>query len=132
MKFLLETPTAPYALRTLITWSFLILFNVIYVFLTKPPITLSGLLSGLLGLLFVSLATSMQIPNPSETTKETTQFVTYSFIFGLLTYGSANLILRGILPKWPVIFLTTFGAISVTLSSLLGYICSSEAKLFSQ
>lgn len=129
MKLTLETPTPQYALRTLITWSFLVVFNLLYVFFSgvRPPMII--LLSYLLSLLFVALATSMQIPEGTEE-KPTTQVVTYSLALGLLVYGSVNLILYSVFGKWPVLFLTAFGGASVMLSALFGYLCAESAKLY--
>lgn len=130
MKFILESPTGPYTLRSLIIWSFLILFSILYAFLTSVNIHILPASAYVLCLLFTSLVLAMQIPNPAEKEKETTQIVTYSFVFGIFMCGSVNLLLFTILKKWPVITLTAFGTLAIVLSTLFGYFCANDAKLY--
>lgn len=130
MKFLLESPNGPYLLRSLITWSFLVIFSLFYVFLTKPNIRLLPSISYLLSILLIALCTSLQIPNPSETQTNTTQIVTLSLILSIAISTPINLLLYTLIPKWPFVFLTCFGTISITASALLGYICSNDANLY--
>ena len=131
MKFLLESPTGPYALRSLIIWSFLIIFSILYAFLTSAPLRIAPIVAYVLCLLFVSLFLGMQIPNPNETEKPTTQIVTFSTIFGLAACGSVNLLLYTLYRNWPVITCTAFSTIAVVLSTLFSYYCANDANLYS-
>lgn len=141
MQFLLETPNGAYGLRVLIFWSFLILFNAFYVFLTRPKLTLVNIFAYVICLGFIAFVIGMQIPNPSnKDIPNTTQIVTWNLIFGIALYGSVGLLLWS-QQKWsqqkgsqqkgpPVATLTAFGGISVVLSALFGYLCANDAGLY--
>lgn len=140
MQFLLETPSETYGLRVLIIWSFLILFNAFYAFLTRPKLTLVNIFAYVICLGFIAFVIGMQIPNPSnKDIPNTTQIVTWNLIFGIAIYGSVGLLLwsqqkgshqKGSHQKGPVATLTAFGGISVVLSALFGYLCSNDAGLY--
>jgi len=143
-------------LRSLIAFSFLILFNLIYIYLIGS-VDAFGRRSRLaasvdafgrrynkkcvyiciayfLSLVLVTSAIAVQIPETTlETKPPTTQVVTYGLCLGLVVYGFLNINMYTMFKQWSfaiALRYTAFGIVSVTLSALFTYYCSKHANLF--
>ena len=138
-------------LRSLIAFSFLILFNLIYIYLigsvdackrvcartsfggrNKKCIYIC--IAYFLSLVLVTSAIAVQIPETTlETKPPTTQVVTYGLCLGLVVYGFLNINMYTMFKQWSfaiALRYTAFGIVSVTLSALFTYYCSKHANLF--
>jgi hypothetical protein len=131
-------------LRSLIAFSFLILFNLIYIYLIGSVDAFGGrrynkkcvyiCIAYFLSLVLVTSAIAVQIPETTlETKPPTTQVVTYGLCLGLVVYGFLNINMYTMFKQWSfaiALRYTAFGIVSVTLSALFTYYCSKHANLF--
>lgn len=132
-------------LRGLIAFSFLLLFNLIYLYListdrssfykTKSYIYIT--IAYAISLILVAAAIASQVPKisntPSTDPLPTTQVVTYGLFAGLIIYGLLNINMYMTVKGWSAavaLRYTAFGIVSVTLSSLFTYYCSNSANLY--
>jgi|LauGreDrversion4_2_1035121.scaffolds.fasta_scaffold888133_1 hypothetical protein len=131
-------------LRSLIAFSFLVLFNLIYIYLTgnttfpqnKKYVYIC--IAYFISLVLLTSAIGVQIPNTAaqgatETKPATTQVVTYGLCLGLVVYGFLNINMYTMFKQWTfaiALRYTAFGIVSVTLSALFTYYCSKHANLF--
>lgn len=131
-------------LRGLIAFSFLLLFNFIYLYLIstdrpsfhKTKSSIYIILAYAISLILVAAAIASQVPYSSNTPTEpvpTTQVVTYGLFAGLIVYGLLNINMYMTVKGWSAAIAlryTAFGIVSVTLSSLFTYYCSNSANLY--
>ena len=138
-------------LRSLIAFSFLILFNLIYIYLIGSVDACKRVcartsfggrnkkcvyicIAYFLSLVLVTSAIAVQIPETTlETKPPTTQVVTYGLCLGLVVYGFLNINMYTMFKQWSfaiALRYTAFGIVSVTLSALFTYYCSKHANLF--
>ena len=139
-------------LRSLIAFSFLVLFNLIYFYLignnlrvqyrreaskhTASPYDKKFIyicIAYFLSLVLVTSAIGVQLPNTVGTKPATAQVVTYGLCLGLVVYGFLNINMYTMFKNWSfaiALRYTAFGIVSVTLSALFTYYCSEHANLF--
>ena len=132
-------------LRSLIAFSFLVLFNLIYFYLignnlrvqyTASPYDKKFIyicIAYFLSLVLVTSAIGVQLPNTVGTKPATAQVVTYGLCLGLVVYGFLNINMYTMFKNWSfaiALRYTAFGIVSVTLSALFTYYWSEHANLF--
>ena len=123
-------------LRSLIAFSFLVLFNLIYFYLignnlrvqyTASPYDKKFIyicIAYFLSLVLVTSAIGVQLPNTVGTKPATAQVVTYGLCLGLVVYGFLNINMYTMFKQWSfaiALRYTAFGIVSVTLSALFTY-----------
>ena len=130
-------------LRSLIAFSFLVLFNLIYFYLIGNNLRAQYrrddkkftyiCIAYFLSLVLVTSAIGVQLPNTVGTNPATAQVVTYGLCLGLVVYGFLNINMYTMFKNWSfaiALRYTAFGIVSVTLSALFTYYCSEHANLF--